>query len=337
MADAGDIYFRALSGIGNNLADAMQQYHREHQAYDQQASIADALSRLGVDPQGRITQIDPESKDKSIQPIVDPKAFEIYRTANHAQQQRNLGAMEAINRIGMAATQHAISARIEDASLSGQRTKQIMSQSETTFPLDVAQKKATTAHIEKLTNEEGKINVPGFGMMTPPQYSAHLARQERMDTLKKKSEPILNFENQLQNQYGLGIKDVVDASQPQQFTDPRGNKYTGTPFYNSTGQLVSSEDAGKKPDQTFVLAGPNKIPIPLLDKKTGLGWQQITGKAKGFSNRLDDLQNQQSTIHQQQQQVQAQQVISHLKSIDPSQMTAEDQAALATAKRILGQ
>jgi hypothetical protein len=155
--------------------------------------------------------------------------------------------------------------------------------------------------------------------------------------LKKKSEPLLQFENQLQGAYGLGIKDVADATKPQEFADPKGNKYKGTPFYNVNGDLVSKEDAARDPEKTFVLAGPNKIPIPLLNKKTGLGWQQIAGKANNMAPKIDELQTQQTQLKSQQNQVQAQQIIALHQGKDPATLSPKDQQALAWAKQQLGQ
>lgn len=125
MADAGYIWLNALSGLGNNIAESMQQYHKEHLAYDQQAQMAQAMSRLGVTSDGRITAIDPENPDKTIQPLVDKKASEMFLSNNHAQQQKNLGAMEALNRIGMNMAQQTVGplrqAQLKHAQLDAQR------------------------------------------------------------------------------------------------------------------------------------------------------------------------------------------------------------------------
>lgn len=107
-ADAGLIWLHALSGLGNNIADSMQAYHKEYTAYDQQNQFATALSRLGVNAQGNITPIDPNNKDKTIQPIIDPKALEMFQTNNASQRAKATGALEALNRMGMSVANQTV-------------------------------------------------------------------------------------------------------------------------------------------------------------------------------------------------------------------------------------
>jgi len=52
MSDAGYIYAQMGANLGRQISGAMEDYHKEHQAYDQQAGIADVLSRFGVNAQG---------------------------------------------------------------------------------------------------------------------------------------------------------------------------------------------------------------------------------------------------------------------------------------------
>ena len=92
---------QGLASFGNSLGEAMLDYHKQHQQYDQQMQLAEALSRLGVNQQGQITQIDPNSKDKSIQSIVDPKALQMFQTKSHEGQVKAAGALEAINRMAI--------------------------------------------------------------------------------------------------------------------------------------------------------------------------------------------------------------------------------------------
>ncbi len=109
MADAGSIYYSALSGLGNNIADAMNQYHKEHQAYDQQMQLADALSRMGVNEQGRpVSLVDQVGKPiKGVTPLIDKNSLESFRTNSHSEQMKSLGALQAINHLGMAYAQQA--------------------------------------------------------------------------------------------------------------------------------------------------------------------------------------------------------------------------------------
>jgi hypothetical protein len=144
-SDAGLIWLHALSGVGNNIADAMQQYHKEHQAYDQQSQIADALSRIGINPQGQLTSIDPANPDKTIQPVIDQKAAQLFQTNVHDQQVKNTGAMEAINRIGLhmigtsatAASQLKLQQARMDSPLNQARTQNVQMRT-TKTQLDIA-------------------------------------------------------------------------------------------------------------------------------------------------------------------------------------------------------
>lgn len=267
MSDAGSIWFHALSGLGNNIADSMQQYHKEHQAYDQQAGIADALSRFGVDPQGRITQIDPNNPDKSIQPIIDKKASELFMTTNHAQQQKNLGAMEALNHIGLNVLGQTAGplrqAQLKEAQLATQRVPSTIG--DQTFDLNPAQ--AANVALAK----------------TPKAPSAYT--QFRMDRAQKKDtqteqEKLPEF--QFQKKYQLLPKDILHepmgyeqgktaAGEPatipttpvyreRKFTSTKGGKkqdaYTADPngdFVNFKGQRIPySEYATLQNRATFV-------------------------------------------------------------------------------------
>src|SRR4029077_14340532 len=163
MADAGDIYAQMGRNLANSIGDITDQmdtYHKEHVKYDQQYQLAEALSRMEITPQGQITQIDPANPDKTLQPILDKKALASFQTNNHEQMVKNAAALEAVNRMGTNLLQHGAaslrSSQIQDASLSGQRTQQIINQDTEMFPLDVEAKKASTAHIKKITEDEGK-------------------------------------------------------------------------------------------------------------------------------------------------------------------------------------
>lgn len=104
MADAGSMYYNALSGMGEDIARGMYQYHREHQAYDQQLGIANALSRIGVNEHGNIVAIQPDANgkvDKSIQPVLDPKARDMFTARNRQDWAKSAGALEILSRLGV--------------------------------------------------------------------------------------------------------------------------------------------------------------------------------------------------------------------------------------------
>lgn len=196
MADAGDIWFRALSGVGNNIADSMQQYHKEHQAYDQQAGIAQAMSRLGVNQQGQITTIDPENPDKTIQPLVDKKASEMFLSNNHAQQQKNLGAMEALNRIGMSIASQSVGP-MQAAKLQQERAQATLYQ------------KAVDQPFGRLGTGETVINTPhgasiegGRGTASLTAEAGRAARFQANTALKARKDLMSQFATQF-GQYGV--------------------------------------------------------------------------------------------------------------------------------------
>lgn len=116
MADAGASWNAALTGLGNDWANAMNQYHKEHQAYDDAASMADALSRVGIDKQGRLTPIMDETGKKraDVTQVIDPKALQLFQ-ANTAQgRAKAQGALEVLTRLGI---QQA--ARVQAGSIGG--------------------------------------------------------------------------------------------------------------------------------------------------------------------------------------------------------------------------
>lgn len=102
-----------LASFGQSIAEAGNEYHKQHVAYDQQLQLAQALSRIGISQNGQITTIDPENKDKSITPIIDKKAYEQFVTTSASGRERAKGSLEAINRIGANLLQHAAIAQMQ--------------------------------------------------------------------------------------------------------------------------------------------------------------------------------------------------------------------------------
>lgn len=151
MADAGTNYANALSGIGDDIANAMYQYHREHQAHDTAYGVADALSRIGIDKTtGQPVQVQFDEKGKpvnaeNIQMFGNPRAIEAYKSFNRQNAAASEGALNAISRLVASGLTRAQASAIEDASLSGQRTKQVIEQEKQMFPIEMDERKARTA------------------------------------------------------------------------------------------------------------------------------------------------------------------------------------------------
>lgn len=244
MADAGDIWFRALSGVGNNIADSMQQYHKEHQVYDQQSGIADVLSRMGVNQQGQLTPIDPNNPDKTIQPVVDKKALELYQSNNHAQQQKNLGAIEALNRIGMNLAGQTLGplrqAQLKQAQLATQRYS---------VPTQYGDVQATGGQALQSDLENQRINL-AKQPKGPTTHQQFLENQKVRDAMTKQIQSSPEFK--FQQKYGVFPKQVItpDVIDPGKqayrlFKADGGTELT--PEYDDYG--VARRPSYLKPDQ----------------------------------------------------------------------------------------
>jgi hypothetical protein len=94
---------QGLASMGNDIADAMQQYHKEHEQYDQALSTADALSRLGITNDGHITPaVDAQGKSiQGVTPIIDSKAVDLFKTNVGSKRSEARGALQALARIGI--------------------------------------------------------------------------------------------------------------------------------------------------------------------------------------------------------------------------------------------
>jgi hypothetical protein len=359
MADPGSYYAQAGQNLGNDIQDAMQQYHKEHVAYDQQDQLATTLSRLGIDATGNPTvAVDAEGKPvQGVTPIIDPKALATFKTGLSNKRAAATGSLEALNRLLLTTTGKAIASKIEDASLSGQATKQRMTQQDIMFPLEVAGKKASTEREQQIIEQEkagaGKVNVPGLGMMTPSQASAAIARQKRLDILQQRNDPAHKFEDSLQTNYGLDTPTVIAATKgqfpavnsdgtTQKDAEGKDIMYQGVPFVDVAGNQVEQKGGqlkvgGKaikydvKDPNVWAVVGPNQAHVPVHE------WSQIVSKAKMFEPRLKALSNEQKDLSGQNQQDQAKAVMAMWGKQDPSTLAPDQQAALQKAKDILGQ
>lgn len=143
MPDAGSALYAGISGAGNDIARAMLYYHAQHQAYDQQYQIANALSRLGVSQDGTIVPIQMDEKgkpiDKTIKPIIDPKALEPYQARNQQERVRSIGALHALSEIGQRQINRVLSQTLSDTGLTGQLKQERILQSQSRTKLNNAQ------------------------------------------------------------------------------------------------------------------------------------------------------------------------------------------------------
>lgn len=110
----GSMYHNALAGVGNDIARAMMYYHAQHQIYNQQMGVANALSRIGVGPQGNLTNAFDQDGNpiKGVNPIIDKNALQQFQTNNHAGQIQATGALQALNRLGVQQMGKAMQAQV---------------------------------------------------------------------------------------------------------------------------------------------------------------------------------------------------------------------------------
>ena len=342
----------------SDLADGLIQAHREHQDYDEKLGNVKALQRLiWQDPTGQLVvnpPLDDKGKplNKDLKSPFNPQALQNYENYNRREAATKRGEMNALSRVLAA----QVLSGIEDASLSGQRTKQIMQQQEQMFPLEMEAKKAGTAHVKKIVEDADKIMVPGYGMMTPSQLSQHNARMERIKTLQEKTDPARSFETDLQKTYGLSIPDILDATkgmftggsvqtlgQRMSGETPKGVTYKGVPFVDAAGNQVPASAVTDpkynykvKAPTIWAVVGPNQAQIPAHL------WPQIVSKSKSFASQLD-LNNPNSDISQLKrnlvdtQKQQAQEVISIYNSKPADQRTPQDEEMYKAAQQVMGQ
>lgn len=102
-----------LSDAGDAIAGLMDRYHREHQAYDQQLAIAQELSQLAVNDKGNIVRIDPNIKDKTLEPIIAPGALEQFTAGTHVKRSEAIGKLKILNDVGEFLVRHQISSAIQ--------------------------------------------------------------------------------------------------------------------------------------------------------------------------------------------------------------------------------
>lgn len=313
----------------------MDEYHKRHLAYDEKLKTADTLSKIGMDERGHMTLIDPENKDKNVQPLLDPKVLARFTARNQSEWQKSGETLDLLKRISMA----GVGSAIEDASASGTATKQRTQQSAESFPLEQQQREATLAHTKALTDESGKIDVPGFGKMTPKEFSLHTVRMDRLATLHAKADPMMTFEKDMQTNYGLRMADVIDATKGKfQGVDDKGKpkEYTGVPFVNLAGQQVAGtseslqdEKYTPKNPTVFARVGPNGALVPAHV------WPQVVSKSKSFLSQLEGIQKDQGKVQSQVDMDRAQKIIANVKA-KGANLTPLDQQAIQWAKGILG-
>lgn len=206
---------QGMEDFGRGLGVAMARYHQEHVAYDQQAQIADALSRVGINAQGNLTAIDPNNPDKTLQPVIDPKALDMFKAANHDQQVRVTGGLEALNRIGMA----VLSKRLERDD-SGLQT--------------APGPEGSTFY--KWGGHVGNINAPGSKATSNPDLNYTHA-------VNAHNAQVGQIQDYFTNNYGVGPADILNSQAHSGFV------------YNEDQKKYIPQEKGQIPDAIGVNTG----------------------------------------------------------------------------------
>ncbi len=186
---------QGLASFGNNIADAMDEYHKRHQAYDQQMSIAQALSQVGITPDGQITSVAAgEQSGQKVKPVIDPKALEMFQARNQHERDLNLGALHALGQVGSTFLQHQIADQV---------------QHQRDIPTDIAGATVplSPAQFATQTNENRRIDIAS----QPRGESANLTYRKAQDLAKqqaKDQEKLPEF--QFQKKYQILPKDILN-------------------------------------------------------------------------------------------------------------------------------
>lgn len=237
---------QGLASFGQSILQAGNEYHKQHVAYDEQFQLAQALSRLGINQQGQITPIDPENKDKSIQPIIDPKALQMF-TANNAQQRAKVqGSLEAINRIAAHGIAQVIGPmgqeRLKAAQLENQRYPTEVA-SGVELPLSAGQK----ANV--VLTQEGRKGAPAGKQFwegdaeSPPGY--YTPNQIANIKNRSSSQAARSSYQQLKTDIGLAKDKTANlAKQVSEFAQSYG--FPPTLFESHTKVYEEGTTIGKK-------------------------------------------------------------------------------------------
>lgn len=377
MADAGSIYFNALSGVGSDIANSMLEYHKEHQAHDQAYGVADALSRIGIDKntgQPVMLQFDEKGKPMNAENVIafgNPKAIEGFKNFNRQKAAANEGAMNALSRIMASGLTRAQAAAIEDASLSGQHTKQVIDQERELFPIKKQHLQAETEHIRQATagakaeaeqptvmmdiGGGNMIQVPAGELIKHPDFLKNVKPKEINEAVLNSTgfhlpevqqawnKRVVNGQLQFEMPVPVTIPNPVTGAPIPQLNKDNTPAYEQIPNKKFNPQLPISTDNPKTVSRTNTF----NIPADLTpDVLRIIGTKDISGASDALQKAMETPSKQVGGVSvvpnsvrspRQDSQTVAQQVIQIYNSKPPNQRTAQDEAAYQKALQILGQ
>jgi hypothetical protein len=260
MSEAGANYYRGIADFGQGIAQAMEEYHKRHVAYDSAHGMADALSKVGIDKTGQVVPLmDQQGKSvPDVQPLLNPKSVELFQAKTASQRDQATGALQALSRVGINVLQSAMQHRM---SYPQGGTPQIAQDAAT--GITVTQIPGYAPHISQASKSGTPRDPQGF---TPAQ--AEKFRRQDMTTADKMVQDIIKpspIENEITKTYKMS---------PDVFADPKnvafGEYDPNAKRFTPAGTVV----AGPYQKDTVFGFGGTTVP----EQKAGGPYAQVGGK-----------------------------------------------------------
>jgi hypothetical protein len=264
-----------LASMGDSIADAMQQYHKQHVAYDQAASVADALSRIGINDQGVLTPlVGADGKPiQGVHQVLDQKAVDLFKTNASDKRAQAQGALQALSRIGLTTASRLIS----------QAGSQPVVQARTDLM------RARTANVGQRTLKTQIDIAQQLGLIpkvAPPPTGGQI-RNYQIGQQKLAIAQQTKLEKQLAAQNINDPSSLLDAQNWQYGTMQKGaiNRYTGGIAGSAQPSFVPNADPN---DYVRIPGVRNPIPVnqALSLQKKAVQWQ---GYAKAAEQKPIDI------------------------------------------------
>lgn len=289
-------YTRAGQAIGNSIADAMIEYHKEHQHHDRMYGAVDALSRIiYVDKNTGRPAINPMT-DESGKPInkdlVSPfntKLLEQYKNFNRREAARQEGGMDAIGKLLGGLGQQAMKQREEYPVQVGSQT--IMAPAAAAVRAGVEREKMILRMLPK------QAQAPTGGQLLAEQ------RAQRNFILKQQKE--------------IGDRLLIQSAGGQNITDPNLLLDDANIAYGSPGKLYGF--TVKPADQSthaLIRGGKDdgsdlQVPIKQFKRLRGEAekWRDLGAQAEALTQQQATFNQAWGGLNPTQQQVASQKLL----------------------------
>lgn len=242
-----------LLAFGQGIAGGLNQYHQEHQQYDQALAFADALSRIGYDPQQN--KIVPIGEDtKGIDPIVNPKVLEQFTANTKNDWHRSLGGVEALTRIGVNVLQNQIK---QDPLADRERIARA----------NEANARAAALYSGASGRAGAVSSIAGKVPMKVGDQTIYVTGNEAVRLNKQ------DISNQVRDKYGLSTDELTDSSQ----------HYGVKPVIDATTKKITGWQAD--PQGSYVMIGGDSFTQPSPDNSK----VNLTYRTNGVPIPRDEL------------------------------------------------